>query len=204
MAKHSFNSLLTITLFIVCLFLAWKSLSTANFFFDRLYSFHAIDEQIKKYAPQNQNKTNFEITSSTEHYRIFAEIVASINSSGDGLAEIQYFSPSGEKIDTFLTENELTHLKDVSQLVVSSEQIVLILMSLLVLFYGFCFYYKVRRSRYFWKPVGTILSFSTMLLTLILGAGIVMMIGPRTVFHILHELLFAGKGQWFFIIKSLL
>jgi uncharacterized membrane protein len=37
-----------------------------------------------------------------------------------------------------------------------------------------------------------------MLLTLILGAGIVMMIGPRTVFHILHELLFAGKGQWFF------
>ena len=56
MVKHSFNSLLTITLFIVCLFLAWKTLSTANFFFDRLYSFHAIDEQIKKYAPQNQNK----------------------------------------------------------------------------------------------------------------------------------------------------
>ena len=159
MAKHSFNSLLTITLFIVCLFLAWKSLSTANFFFDRLYSFHAIDEQIKKYAPQNQNKTNFEITSSREHYRIFAEIVSSINSAGDGLAEIKYFSPSGKKIDTFLTEDELTHLKDVSQLVVSSEQLVLILISLLVLFYGFCFYYKVRRSRYFGKPIGTILSF---------------------------------------------
>ena len=159
MAKHSFNSLLSITLFLVCLFLAWKSLSTANFFFDRIYEFHALDEQIKRYAPQNRNKTNFELTSSAEHHRIFAEIVSSINSAGDGLAEIEYFSPSGEKIDTFLTEDELTHLKDVSQLVVSSEQLVLILMSLLVLFYGFCFYYKVRRSRYFWKPVGTILSF---------------------------------------------
>ena len=198
MAKHSFNSVLNITLFIVCLFLAWKSLSTVNFFFDRLYKFHAIDEQIEKYAPQNRNKTNFEITSSTEHHRIFAEIVSSINSRGDGLAEIEYFSTSGEKIDTFLTEDELTHLKDVSQLVVSSEQLVLILISLLVIFYGFCFYYKASRSRYFWKPVGTILSFSTMILTIILGAGIVMVIGPRTVFHILHELLFAGKGQWFF------
>ena len=114
------------------------------------------------------------------------------------MAEIEYFSTSGEKIDTFLTEDELTHLKDVSQLVVSSEQLVLILIFLLVIFYGFCFYYKVSRSRYFWKPVGTILSFSTMILTIILGAGIVMVIGPRTVFHILHELLFAGKGQWFF------
>ena len=111
MAKHSINSVLTITLFIVCLFLAWKSLSTVNFFFDRLYEFHAIDEQIEKYAPQNRNKTNFEITSSTEHHRIFAEIVSSINSRGDGLAEIEYFSTSGEKIDTFLTEDELTHLK---------------------------------------------------------------------------------------------
>ena len=198
MAKHSFNSLLIVTLFFVCLFLAWKSLSTANFFFDRLYEIHAIDEQIRKYAPQNRNKTNFEITSSTEHKRIFAEIVASINSSGDGLAEIKYFSPSGEKIDTFLTKDEITHLKDVSQLLVSSEQLVLILISLLVLFYGFCFYYKLSRSRYFWKPVGTILSFSIMVLTLIFVAAIVMVIGPRPVYHILHELLFAGKGQWFF------
>ena len=37
-----------------------------------------------------------------------------------------------------------------------------------------------------------------MLLALILGAGIVIMIEPRTVFHILNELLFAGKGQWGF------
>ena len=116
MAKHSFNSVLTITLFIVCLFLAWKSLSTANFFFDRLYKFHAIDEQIEKYAPQNRNKTNFEITSSTEHHRIFAEIVSSINSSGDGLAEIEYFSMFGEKIDTCLTEDDLTHFKDLGMM----------------------------------------------------------------------------------------
>ena len=46
--------------------------------------------------------------------------------------------------------------------------------------------------------MGNILSFSTILLTLILGAGILTVIGPRTVFHIVHELLFAGKGQWFF------
>ena len=198
MAKHSFNSLLSITLFVVCLFLAWKSLSTVNFFFDRIYEFHALDEQIKRYAPQNRNKTNFEITSSAEHHRIFAKIVSSINSSGDGLAEISYYSPNGKKIDAFLTKDEITHLKDVSQLVVFSEQLILILISLLVLFYGFCFYYKVKRSRYLWKPVGNILSFSTILLTLILGAGILTVIGPRTVFHIVHELLFAGKGQWFF------
>ena len=198
MAKHSLNSLLSITLFVVCLFLAWKSLSTANFFFDRIYEFHALDEQIKRFAPQNRNKTNFEITSSAEHHRIFAEIVSSINSSGDGLSEISYYSPDGEKIDAFLTNDEITHLKDVSQLVVSSEQLILILISLLILFYGFCYFYKVQKSRYFWKPVSTILSFSTMVLTLILGAGIIMVLGPRNVFHILHKLLFSGKGQWFF------
>ena len=74
--------------------------------------FHAIDEQIEKYAPQNRNKTNFEITASTKHHRIFAEIVSSINSGADGLAKIEYFSTFGEQIDTFLTEDDLTHLKD--------------------------------------------------------------------------------------------
>ena len=198
MAKHSFNSVLTITLFIVCLFLAWKSLSTVNFFFDKLYEFHAIDEQIEKYAPQNRNKTNFEVTSSTEHHRIFAEIVSSINSKGDGLAEISYFGPSGNRIDAFLTEAEIIHLKDVSNLVASFAKIVIILTCILIVFYGFSFYYKVTRSRYFWKPVSTSFSVSTMFLTLILLTGIIFLVGARSVFHILHEILFANKGQWFF------
>ncbi len=74
--------------------------------------FHAIDEQIEKYAPQNRNKPNFKITASTKHHRIFAEIVSSINSGADGLVKIEYFSTFGEKIDTILTEDDLTHLKD--------------------------------------------------------------------------------------------
>ena len=198
MAKHSFNTLLSIILFVVCLFLAWTSLSTANFFFDRLYEFHAIDEQIKKYAPQNRNKADFEITSSLEHQRIFSEIVSSINSNGDGLAEISYFGPSGNRIDAFLTEAEIIHLTDVSNLVASSSEIVLILSGILILFYGFSFYYKVNRSRYFWKPVSTLFSVSTMFLSLILLTGIIFLVGARNVFHILHEILFANKGQWFF------
>ena len=198
MKKIFITSILSISLFIICLFLAWKTLSSANFFFDRLYEFHAIEEQIKKYAPQNRNRENFEKTSNLEHERIFGEIVSSINSNGDGLAEISYFDPSGDKIDTFLTDDEITHLKDVSGLIVSCTEIVLFLSFVLIVFYGFSLYYKVNRSRYFWKPVSTFLSLSSMVLTLLLITGGVFLVGARKVFHILHELFFADKGQWFF------
>ena len=198
MKKIFITSILSISLFIICLFLAWKTLSSANFFFDRLYEFHAIEEQIKKYAPQNRNKENFEITSSLEHERIFGEIVSSINSNGEGLAKISYFDPSGAKIDTFLTDDEIIHLKDVSGLIVSSTEIALFLSFVLIAFYGFSFYYKVKRARYFWKPVSTFLSLSSMVLTLLLITGGVFLVGARKVFHILHEVFFADKGQWFF------
>ena len=171
MKKIFITSILSISLFIICLFLAWKTLSSANFFFDRLYEFHAIEEQIKKYAPQNRNKENFEITSSLEHERIFGEIVSSINSNGEGLAKISYFDPSGAKIDTFLTNDEIIHLKDVSGLIVSATEIALFLSFVLIAFYGFSFYYKVKRARYFWKPVSTFLSLSSMVLTLLLITG---------------------------------
>ena len=198
MKKIFITSILSISLFIICLFLAWKTLSSANFFFDRLYEFHAIEEQIKKYAPQNRNRKNFEITSSLEHERIFGEIVSSINSNGKGLARISYFDPSGEIIDTFLTDDEVTHLEDISGLILSSTELVLLLTFALIAFYGFSYYYKVTRSKFFWKPVSTFLSLSSMVLTLILITGGVFLVGPRKVFHILHELFFANKGQWFF------
>jgi len=198
MKKILITSLLSVSLFVICLFLAWKSLSATNFFFERLYQLHAIDEQIKKYAPQNRNKENFELTQSSEHQRIFGEIVSSINSNGRGLAEISYFNSFGDKIDEFLTNDEITHLEDVSELIVYSTQIALSLTGVLIAVYGFFFYYKVSRSRYFWKPVTTLFSFSTMVFTLILITGFVFVIGARKVFHILHELLFADKGQWFF------
>ena len=198
MRKILITSLLSISLFVICLFLAWKSLSATNFFFERLYQLHAIDEQIKNYAPQNRNRENFELTSSLEHQRIFGEIVSSINTNGRGLAEIGYFDSSGEKIDDFLTINEITHLQDVSELIVSSTKLVLILTGVLIAVYGFFFYYKVSRSRYLWKPVTTLFSFFTMVFTLGLVTGIIFVIGARKVFHLLHEVLFADKGQWFF------
>ena len=198
MKKILITSLLSISLFVICLFLAWKSLSATNFFFERLYQLHAIEEHIKNYAPQNRNKENFEITPSLEHQRIFGEIVSSINSNGKGLAEISYFDPSGDKIDEFLTNDEIIHLKDVSELIVSSTQIVLILTGVLIAVYGFSLYYKVSRSRYLWKPVTTLFSFVTMVFTLSLITGVIFVIGARKVFHILHEVLFADKGQWFF------
>ena len=37
-----------------------------------------------------------------------------------------------------------------------------------------------------------------MFLTLILLTGIIFLVGARSVFHILQEILFADKGQWFF------
>ena len=198
MRKILITSLLSISLFVICLFLAWKSLSATNFFFERLYQLHAIDEQIRNYAPQNRNKENFELTSSLEHQRIFGEIVSSISTNGRGLAEISYFDSSGEKIDEFLTNNEITHLQDVSELIVSSTKLVLILTGVLIAVYGFFFYYKVSRSRYLWKQVTTLFSFFTMVFTLGLVTGIIFVIGARKVFHLLHEVLFTDKGQWFF------
>ncbi|MBL6856959.1 MAG: DUF1461 domain-containing protein [Rhodobacteraceae bacterium] len=203
MKRILITSLLSISLFVICLFLAWKSLSATNFFFERLYQLHAIDEQIKNYAPQNRNKENFELTPRLEHQRIFGEIVSSINSNGKGLGEISYFDPSGEKIDEFLTNNEITHLQDVSELIVSSTQLVLILTGVLIAVYGFFVYYKVSRSRYLWKPVTTLFSFVTMVFTLSLITGIIFVIGTRKVFHLLHEVFFLTKGSGSFTTKTL-
>jgi len=85
--------------------------------FPQLYEINGIDAQIAKYGPQNRNRVGFETTTKAERGIIFGEIVEAVNNSGIGLEKIVYRAPSGEVIDSFLTQPEIDHLNDVARLI---------------------------------------------------------------------------------------
>ena len=202
LARFLINATLSVVLFCICLSISWHIFSQNNFLFGQLYEYNEIQEHVEKYAPQNRNRDNFDITTKTEHVRIFSEIVEAINNNGFGLDEIVYKTDDGKVIDKFLTEAEIEHLHDVSVLVKNANIANIFLM---LAFFGlilFFWVYKVIKGRYFWKPFSVLAAFFNMYFLLtILGAAI-FAIGPQNIFYILHELFFANKGQWYFYFQE--
>jgi len=192
------NSTLSMALLLACALLSWHLLSKANFLFEHIYEYNELQEHIEKYAPQNRNRENFEDTSKEERVRIFGEMVVAINNNGSGLDEIEYKISSTGKIDSFLTDPEKEHLLDVSDLVSSANRIGLIISATLASVYFICLAYKIRSGRSLWQPAALIASFFNICIFIFLLAAIVFIIGPREVFHQLHEWFFANKGQWYF------
>ena len=198
MKKFIVSSSLAILIFTVCIVLSWHVLSSVNFFFNTLYDLHKIDYQIEKYAPQNRNRSGFELTNKMEHIRIFRELVSEINSNGAGLEAINYYSENNDKIDSFLTNAEVAHLTDVCMLIKLMNKFALIIGCILLALLLFTWTYKIKYSRYFWKPPNIWLSLLNMVLLILAAAGCILIIGPRAVFHKLHEWVFLNKSQWYF------
>ena len=202
MKKFVVSSCLAITIYAFCIVLSWHLLSSFNFFFSKLYEIHKIDQQIEKYAPQNRNRSGFEFTTKEEQTRIFREIVKEINYYGSGLESISYHDKDGKKIDAFLTSAEVEHLVDVSMLIQGMNRLGLALAGILLILLFFTWTYKVRHARYFWKPPNIWLLFFNMVFLIFALACCVFTIGPRLVFHKLHEWIFFNKGQWFFYFQD--
>ena len=196
--KLTWNFALSLALLISCLYASWQILSKVDFLYSQIYDHSNLEVHINKYAPQNRNKINFELTTQEMRISIFSDIAYAINNNGIGLAKISYTYPNAAETSTFLVDAEREHLQDVANLVSNLKPIGLFSTLVLALFYIFCFYYKVTRSQNFWQPYSTLINITQIGTISGLCIIIILIIGPQRVFYLLHEIAFQNKSQWFF------
>lgn len=170
---------------------AWLSLSSVNFAYGQLYDLIEINSNIAQFGPQNRFKNDFEKTDREEHLRIFGEIVRAINDNGRGLAQIEYFTADGKRVDRFLREAEVIHLQDVANLLASLR---ILSLCMLVIFSALCVLYTVKR--WVLPPVRVMVMWVGIVLVAL--TVVVVLIGPTKVFYAGHEVVFPKGHQWFF------
>ena len=203
LAKTLGNFGLTLALLVSCLYVSWQVLSQANFLYDQIYEHNNLEAHVNEFAPLNRNdKESFALTSKTERVRVFNDIAREINSGGGGLGSIAYTPEGAGAATPFLVEAERDHLQDVANLVSSLKPIGAVLASLLIAFYGFCWYYKVSRYQYFWRPSGIFISLFQISAVAVLCIAITFALGPQQTFYLLHEWAFSDKAQWYFYFED--
>lgn len=182
---------LTFISFCLALGLSWVILTPLNFGYQQLYGAIGIDQHIATYAPNNIYKQDFLLTTESERFRLFAEIVKSIHQQGEGLAALSYFTPDQQKINQLLTRDEVLHLEDVAILIDRMRALLLIFS---VMFVGLLIW--------FYRSHQAMPSFRSILLTAVLAllaiTLIILLIGPHKVFYQLHIWAFPVEHKWFF------
>ena len=203
LAKTLGNFGLTLALLVSCLYVSWQVLSQANFLYDQIYEHNDLGAHVNEFAPLNRNdKESFALTSKTERVRVFNDIAREINSGGGGLGSIAYTPEGAGAATPFLVEAERDHLQDVANLVSNLKPIGAVIASLLIAFYGFCWYYKVSRYQYFWRPSGIFISLFQISAVAVLCVAITFALGPQQTFYLLHEWAFSDKAQWYFYFED--
>ncbi|MDB2663052.1 DUF1461 domain-containing protein [Paracoccaceae bacterium] len=203
LAKLIGNFGLTVGLLVSCLYVSWQVLSQASFLYDQIYEHNNLEAHVNEFAPLNRNgKESFALTTKAERVRVFKDIAREINNGGGGLGLITYTTEGASGATEFLIEAERDHLQDVANLVSSLKPVGAIIASLLIIFYGFCWYYKVSRYQYFWRPSGVFVSLAQIAAVATLCAAITFALGPQQTFYLLHEWAFSGKAQWYFYFED--
>jgi len=203
LAKILGNFGLTIALLISCLYMSWQILSQANFLYDQIYDHNDLENHINEFATLNRNgKESFALTDKAERVQIFNDIAQEINTGGEGLAAISFVGIGETTSVPFLIGEERDHLQDVANLVTSLKPLGAILASALIAFYGFCWYYKVSRYQYFWRPSGIVILLLQIAAVAALCVAITFALGPQQTFYLLHEWAFSDKAQWFFYFED--
>ena len=203
LAKTLGNFGLTLALLVSCLYVSWQVLSQANFLYDQIYEYNDLEAHVNEFAPLNRNdKESFALTSKTERVRVFNDIVREINTGGGGLGSITFTPQGADVTTTFLIEAERDHLQDVANLVSGLKPIGAVIASLLMAFYGFCWYYKISRYQYFWRPSSVFVSLFQIGAVAALCVAITFSIGPQQTFYLLHQWAFSDKAQWYFYFQD--
>ncbi len=185
-------SVLIMLSFLLSLFLAWHTLSAANFGYTALYYWLDIDQTVQEFAPKNQFKQNFELTEKADHVQLFHDIVKAINAQGSGLADLSYSDPKLNQKTPLLHNAEIIHLQDVANLIAILNYIAaylgFALVSLLMVLYhrGQCQFPPLLYSM--GATVGICL-FATL---------IIIVFGAEDLFYQWHTLVFPENHQWFF------
>ena len=203
LAKTLGNFGLTLALLVSCLYVSWQVLSQANFLYDQIYEHNDLEAHVNEFAPLNRNgKESFALTTKAERVRVFNDIAREINAGGGGLGAITYTPEGAGAATTFLVEAERDHLQDVANLVSSLKPVGAVIASLLIVFYGFCWYYKVSRYQYFWRPSGLFVSILQIAAVAALCVAVTFALGPQQTFYLLHEWAFSDKAQWYFYFED--
>ena len=177
--------------FLVCIWLAWQLAAQVNFLYPAWYSMLSIDQTVEQTVPKHLYKKQFALTDTTEHQRLFAEIVTSIQQGGKGLAEITFKSPDGQVLDRLLTASEVTHLQDVANLIDLLTWFALIVFILCLMNLALIIFFRVP------MPSAKKLFVSLVAIVIIFLVGI-LLYGAKEFFYWLHTVIFPSEHQWFF------
>lgn len=204
MRANSFWLLFILLTFIITLPISWLGLAKADFFYPIIYDSIDIDAHIQRYAPRNQfNKMGFESTSKQERIDLFHGVVTAIHDKGNGLESLTYMarspgvskdSRSNQEQVILFTDAEVTHLKDVANLLEKVKPWILVALELWFL----CVVWII------WKRMKLPSSPRLFLLSLIwlVIALLVLLSGPEHIFNQLHVWAFPEENQWFFFYED--
>lgn len=183
--SYSLGSLL------VCFWLAWQLSAQFNFAYPLWYSVLDIDQTITQAMPGHLYKKEFIFTDNEEHFRLFGEIVSSIQAGGRGLADIRFYTPQGKKLGALLTESEIIHLQDVANLVDLLDWFTVAVVIICMLIMSAIIYLQVP------MPAVRKLGFS-LLAAVVIAIACILSIGAQKFFYWLHTVIFPADHQWFF------
>jgi hypothetical protein len=176
---------------LAALWLAWRCLAAVDFLYPVFYDALDIHAHIEQFAPQNRYKDGFEDTTREERFRLFGAIVAAIHDSGRGLDALAYHDPAGREIDRLLREPEILHLQDVAELI---ERVTPV--GWLALAWTGFHLVLIRALALPVPPLKKLFGISALAFGVV--GMVTLVIGPRRLFHVMHELVFPPENPWFF------
>lgn len=175
--------------FIVMLPPGWLVLTKFNFAYGVLHDHAGISEAIAYYAPRNDAKHDFELTSKAQRVELFRGIVNAIRNDGAGLEQLAYTDAKGRTIP-LLTEAEIIHLNDVAKLINTTAWIAWLATVLWLVWVAWLY---LRRQS---LPDRRQTWISLFVLFILIVA--ILLSGPERVFNQLHIWVFPSEHQWFF------
>lgn len=181
---------------IFALLLSWHLCSLADFFYPFFYNLLDISSHIDHFAPKNLYKSGFALTSDSERFRLFSEIVNGVQHRGVSLGEIRYFT--GTEYHTLLRAPEVIHLLDVRLLINRFYLIGLWCGAFYAASLLYLLILSQRSHRLAQNKKAEYPRWLFKLAALFAAAALLIWIGPTRVFYTFHEWVFPSDHQWMF------
>jgi uncharacterized membrane protein len=170
--------------------ISWHLLAQVHFAYPLGHQMLDLDKHIAEFAPQNRHKTDFELTSPAEHWRLFGEISDAVQNSGRGLQNVSYTLANGHST-SLMHEAEIIHLQDVANLIDAFYGVGLTCLTIWIVLIALAWWQRFQLPPLKKILLGFLSGFS-------LIAIIVLALGPTKVFYWLHVQIFPDDHQWFF------
>ena len=188
--RYLFWPLFFISHLLMVSLIAWSLLAQIDFAYPTGYKLLNLEAHIQEFAPLNHHKQGFEFTTPQEQWKIFAQIVKSIQHHGEGLELISYRLPDGTSTP-LMHYAEIIHLQDVSNLV---DNMYIVGTSAGLLWIFLCLF--AYRQKLLFPPLKQIL------LGFLAGIAaisiLIISLGATKVFYWFHTKIFPEGHQWFF------